>query len=171
MQLQGDVQALQIAGFEVNHAVANVCLVLELVAICTAGIAQLWPDKEQRDTARVLVPCLVVYFSISVAVWILASWLYKDVVAMTKEDPGRPSMKISSTMQSHTDVYTIRVSVKGPLDDGCQRLVSRSQSVGHFVTEDGILAKDAVNHIVNDLLHQLDAPSESSNGNGNKKDM
>lgn len=70
-------------------------------------------------------------------------------------------------MPRYGDHYTLRACMKD--DSGLTMESSSTQYVGTFFNEDAVVQVDSIVALVNEVLHQLDTPSESSNDN--KKEM
>lgn len=140
-------------------------------SVCSCGaaaVAQLWPDKKLRSSPGFIIPCLLIYGVLSLAVWAISAYLQKDTIAMTKEHPGTPSIVLKSEVRNYGDDYKLTAMMKGASLHETRKSSSR-QSFGNMFTSSAEIQKEVVHGMVNDLLHQLDAPSESSNGT--KKDM
>jgi hypothetical protein len=132
--------------------------------VLVACIGQFWPG-ELKNSPYVLGPCVATYFFLTALIWILQTYVQKDAIAYTKHHPGNPGIVLRSKMKRFDDQYTLKACMKG---ESVVRESSATQYVGNFFNENAELQVDNVSTFVNDVLHQLDAPSESSNGT--KKD-
>lgn len=134
--------------------------------VVIACVAQFWPG-ENKNAPGVLVPCVAGYMMLSGLMWLMQFVLYKDIIAHTKSLPGNPGVELKSKMKRYGDRYTLQACMKGDSVVGV-RESSSTEYVGRFFNEDAEVQVEAISALVNDVLHQLDVPSESSNGNSKK---
>lgn len=161
------VQALKGAGYDINYLPIDLRTLLGFLACIVACVAQFWPGKE-KNSAIVIAPCVSGYVLLSLIVWGMQSMFQRDTIAWTKEHPGMPIIVLKSKLPRYGEEYTLSAVMKGRSISE-SRKSSTTQSIGLLFSEDAQVQTDAITGMVNDLLHQLDAPSESSNGN--KKEM
>lgn len=131
-----------------------------------ALLGQFWPGEDKNDP-HVLGPCVAGYFIVTGIVWGIQVLIQKDAIAYTKGHPGNPGIVLKSNMKRYGDQYTLKAYMKD--DAGISMESSSTQYIGTFFNEDAVVQVDSIVALVNDVLHQLDTPSESSNDN--KKEM
>lgn len=134
--------------------------------VLVALLGQFWPGKD-KSSPYVLGPCVAGYFILTGVVWGIQVLIQKDAIAYTKGHPGNPRIVLRSKMPRYGDQYTLRACMKD--DSGLMAESSSTQYIGTFFNQDAEVQVDSIVALVNDVLHQLDDPSESSNDN--KKEM
>lgn len=154
------------AGYDLSYALVDTKLALGVIAVLVALMAQFWPGTD-KNSPYVLGPCVAGYFILTSLVWAIQVLIQKDAIAYTKGHPGNPGIVLRSKMPRYGDQYTLRACMKD--DSGLAMESSSTQYVGTFFNEDAVVQIDSIVAMVNEVLHQLDAPSESSNDN--KKEM
>lgn len=162
------IELLKKAGYTLDHTLDDVTSGMAIVAVLFALVAQLWGwtkhwtfMPELKDTPTVLVPCVVVYFGLSFMLSYISTYVVKDKIAKTTSSPGMPGLTLYSQMKEQEDHYTLKLSM------GRENSV-RKEYLGRLYNEDGEIQMNALSVMVNELLHELDAPSESSNGDSKK---
>jgi hypothetical protein len=96
----------------------------------------------------------------------VSSVLGKDTIARTKGHPGNPAIIVHSTMPRYGHEYVLKALMKD--ESGTARESEKKEYIGKFYDEDGEVQLQTLSRFVNDLFHDLDSPSESSNGDSKK---
>lgn len=136
--------------------------------VLLALTAQFWGRSEYwtfmpelRDKPIVLVPCVLGYFGLSGLLWCIESYSMKNAIAILTSSPGLPGLRLYSSTKFPDDHYTLKLTMG-------QKESVRKEYVGTLFDEDGEIQLKALSVMVNDLVHEMDEPSESSNGDSKK---
>jgi hypothetical protein len=115
----------------------------------------------------VLIPCVGGYFLLTGLLAYISSRIVKDKIAETKCHPGNPGIELHSKMPRYGDQYVLKACMKDK-ESGIVKESVRKEYIGTLYDEDGEVQVKTLSAAVNDLLHALDTPSESSNGDSKK---
>jgi hypothetical protein len=159
------IELIKKAGYAIDHTLDDVVCVISVVAILLALLAHFWEkiSPANKGAPMVIVPCVVGYFAITGIVTYITSYASKGIIMRTKPSSGMPALKLKSVMKASVDDhYTLTLTMG-------QEKCTRKEFIGNLFDEDGVIQLKALSVIVNDLLHEMDAPSESSNGDSKKE--
>lgn len=158
------VELLKKAGYSIDHKLDDLSSGIAILAILLALVAQFWEkiDPQTKDAPFVLVPCVVGYFALTGVVTYISSYIVKGTIARTKPTPGLPGLKLESSMKDMNDHYTLTLTMG-------QEKSTRKEYIGKLFNEDGEIQLSTLSAMVNELLHEMDSPSESSNGDSKKE--
>mmetsp|Transcript_36828 Transcript_36828/g.46959 ORF Transcript_36828/g.46959 Transcript_36828/m.46959 type:complete len:184 (-) Transcript_36828:299-850(-) len=119
-------------GFEENHALGNVKLLLMTIACLFALAAQFWP-VEFPESRPILFVCCASYFVLSGVLQCILSFIEKDCIFQTKEGNGYPALRICTNFQRFQEYFEISVS-----EDVKDSPVSTSKiMIGNYFTAKG----------------------------------
>jgi len=153
------VELLKKAGYSIDHRLDDMRMGM---AAQFWGKSEYWTFMpELRDKPIVLVPCVLGYFGLSGLLWWIESYSMKNTIAIVTSSPGLPGLRLYSSMKFPDDHYTLKLTMG-------QKESVRKEYVGKLFDEDGEIQLKALSVMVNDLVHEMDEPSESSNGDSKK---
>ena len=160
------IELLKKAGYAVDHTLEDVVSAISAVAILLALLAHFWEkiNPTSKGAPMVLVPCVVGYFTLSGIATYIVNYAYKGTIVRTKPSSGLPALRLESVMKEVDEHYTLTLTMEQG-GESC----TRKEFIGNLFDEDGIIQLKTLSVMVNDLLHEMDAPSESSNGDSKKE--
>lgn len=161
------IEFIKKAGYAIDHTVDDVVSVISIVAIVLALVAQFWGKIDPASKGApvsVLVPCVVGYFTLAGITSYITSYASKGVIVRTKPSAGLPALKLQSTMKPLDEEYTLTLTMG-------KESHTRKAFIGKLFDEDGGIQLKTLSVMVNELLHEMDAPSESSNDDDSKKEQ
>ncbi len=158
------IELIKKAGYAVDHTLDDVVCAISVFAILLALLAHFWEkiSPANKGAPMVLVPCVVGYFALSGIVTYITNYASKGTIVRTKPSSGLPALKLESAMKAVDEHYTLTLTMG-------QEKCTRKEFVGDLFDEDGVIQLKTLSVMVNDLLHEMDAPSESSNGDSKKE--
>ncbi len=153
-------------GFKEDHALNNLKLILMTVACAFAMVAQFAP-LPFPEGRFVLGGCCAAYFVLSGVLQLIATFLDKDCILITKTMENVPSavkgknpdltkygLRVRTNMPRFSDLYRVIVEFQG-LENSPS--VSKTWSVGKFFTQEGMFDEYGLELEVEELYKRFEA--------------
>lgn len=154
------VEVITNSGYLEDTMVSNVKIVLGVLTIAVALLAQFYPSK-YPDNWLLLLVCVIVYSLLSTLLTVFTTSYEGDTILFTRPPrvgPGKVGLKVASRLPRFSDVYTLEIAEKLR---NARPAASMDCSVTKYFYSDGTMAEAAFKADVEQLLDQYQAKKSS----------